>query len=77
MAAEATGEGFGEVAGGDSTAQVWASSGVSLRKRILTHLASEQHPELADIRVIHKREDVDPAMPRFVTAFLASRLGCS
>jgi 8-oxo-dGTP pyrophosphatase MutT (NUDIX family) len=48
-----------------------------LRKRILTHLASEQHPELADIRVIHKREDVDPAMPRFVTAFLASRLGCS
>jgi 8-oxo-dGTP pyrophosphatase MutT (NUDIX family) len=48
-----------------------------LRDRILAHLASEQHPELADIRVIHKREDVDPAMPRFVAAFLASRLGCS
>jgi hypothetical protein len=36
MAAETTGEGFGEVAGGDSTVQVWASPGVSLRKRILT-----------------------------------------
>jgi 8-oxo-dGTP pyrophosphatase MutT (NUDIX family) len=46
-----------------------------LRKRILMHLASEQHPELADICVIRKREDVDPAMPRFVSAFLVSRLG--
>jgi hypothetical protein len=36
MAAEATGEGFGETAGGDSTALEWASPGVSLRKRILT-----------------------------------------
>ncbi len=37
MAAEATGaEGFGEAAGGDSTALEWASPGVSLRKRILT-----------------------------------------
>jgi len=48
-----------------------------LRDRILAHLASAQHPELADIRVIRKRQDVDPAMPRFVAAFLASRLGCS
>jgi len=46
-----------------------------LRKRILMHLACERHPELADIRVIHKREDIDPAMPRFVSAFLVSRVG--
>jgi hypothetical protein len=36
MAAETTGEDFGEVAGGDSTGQEWTSPGVSLRKRILT-----------------------------------------
>jgi 8-oxo-dGTP pyrophosphatase MutT (NUDIX family) len=52
-------------------------SSAVLRERILVHIASEQHPELADIRVIRKREDADPAMPRFVTTFLASRLGCS
>jgi hypothetical protein len=36
MAVEATGEGFGDETGGDSTALEWASPGVSLRKRILT-----------------------------------------
>ena len=50
-------------------------SSAALRERILTHLAREQHPELADIRIIRKHKDLDPAMPRFVTAFLASRLG--
>ena len=47
----------------------------ALRKRILTHLTSEQDPELADIYIVRKRADFDTAMPRFVTAFLASRLG--
>jgi 8-oxo-dGTP pyrophosphatase MutT (NUDIX family) len=46
----------------------------ALRDRILAHLASEQHPELADIRIVGNPTDIDPAMPRFVTAFLASRL---
>jgi 8-oxo-dGTP pyrophosphatase MutT (NUDIX family) len=50
---------------------------VALRKRVMLHLASEQQPELADIRIIRKRDDLDPAMPRFVTAFLESRLGSS
>jgi 8-oxo-dGTP pyrophosphatase MutT (NUDIX family) len=50
---------------------------VALRKRVMLHLASEQHPELADIRIIRKHKDLDPAMPRFVTAFLESRLGSS
>jgi len=48
-----------------------------LRGRILMHLAAEQHPELIDIRIIRKLADIDPAMPRFVAAFLASRLACS
>jgi len=46
-----------------------------LRKRVLVHLASDQDPELADIRVIRNCEDLDPAMPRFVSTFLVSRLG--
>jgi 8-oxo-dGTP pyrophosphatase MutT (NUDIX family) len=50
---------------------------VALRKRVLLHLASEQRPELADVRIIRNHKDLDPAMPRFVTAFLESRLGSS
>jgi 8-oxo-dGTP pyrophosphatase MutT (NUDIX family) len=47
----------------------------AMRGRILAHIASDRHPELVDIRVVRGRADLDPAMPRFVTAFLASRLG--
>ena len=47
----------------------------ALRKRVLTHLASERHPELTDIRIIRESGDLDSAMPRFVSAFLESRLG--
>jgi 8-oxo-dGTP pyrophosphatase MutT (NUDIX family) len=46
----------------------------ALRKRILTYLAHERHPELADIRIVRERRDLDFTMPGFVTAFLASRL---
>ena len=45
-----------------------------LRGRMLAHLASEKHPELSDIRVVRSRGEIDGAMPRFVAAFLASRL---
>jgi len=45
-----------------------------LRKRMLAHLASERNPELADIRIVRGPGDIDPAMPPFVMAFLASRL---
>ena len=45
----------------------------ALRARILAHLARERQPELADIRVVRNVADFDPAMPRFVTAFLAQR----
>ena len=37
------------------------------------HLARERQPELADIRIVRGAADFDPAMPRFVTAFLAQR----
>ena len=42
-----------------------------LRARILAHLAREKQPELSDIRIVRAQTDFDPAMPRFVTAFLA------
>jgi len=45
----------------------------ALRERVLAHIASERHPELSGIRIVGKLADIDPAMPRFVTAFLASR----
>jgi 8-oxo-dGTP pyrophosphatase MutT (NUDIX family) len=45
-------------------------SAESLRRRMLANLAREQQPELSDIRIIRGTADFDPAMPRFVTAFL-------
>ena len=48
-------------------------SAAALRQRALDHLARERQPELADIRIVRGPADVDPAMPRFVTAFLARR----
>lgn len=45
-------------------------SAEALRARMLAHLASEDEPELADIRIVRGPADFDPAMPRFVTAFL-------
>jgi 8-oxo-dGTP pyrophosphatase MutT (NUDIX family) len=48
-------------------------SAEALRARVLDHLARERQPELADIRIVRGPADSDPAMPRFVTAFLAQR----
>ena len=42
-----------------------------LRVRALDHIARERQPELCDIRIVRGTQDFDPAMPRFVTAFLA------
>jgi hypothetical protein len=41
-----------------------------LQERILAQIAGDQHPELADIRVVRGPADFDPMMPPFVTAFL-------
>ncbi len=45
----------------------------ALRARILAYLARERRPELSDIRIVRGAADFDPAMPRFVTTFLAQR----
>jgi len=42
----------------------------ALRARIVTHLAGEAVPELADIRIVRGPADLDPRMPPFTTAFL-------
>jgi pyridoxine kinase len=44
-----------------------------LHARILAFLAREKAPELSDIRIVYGAGDFDPAMSRFVTAFLAAR----
>jgi 8-oxo-dGTP pyrophosphatase MutT (NUDIX family) len=44
-----------------------------LRQRILAHLAREQRPELADIRIARGPADYDPKMRGFVRSFLADR----
>ena len=44
-----------------------------LRARILERLAHERLPELADIRIVRSSADFEPAMRRFVRAFLAHR----
>jgi 8-oxo-dGTP pyrophosphatase MutT (NUDIX family) len=48
-------------------------SAEAMRSRALDHLARERQPELADVRIVRGPADFDPAMPRFVTAFLAQR----
>jgi hypothetical protein len=48
-------------------------SAKALHARILAFLRREEKPELADIRVVYGPGDFDQAIPRFVTAFLASR----
>jgi 8-oxo-dGTP pyrophosphatase MutT (NUDIX family) len=46
-----------------------------LQERIRAHIAGDQHPELADIRVVRGPADFDPMMPSFVTAFLSHAFG--
>jgi 8-oxo-dGTP pyrophosphatase MutT (NUDIX family) len=42
----------------------------TLRERILAHIAQEEEPELAGIRLVRSPADFDPMMPPYVTAFL-------
>ena len=41
-----------------------------LRRRIVRHIASQQQPELSDIRIVREPADLDDGMPPFVSAFL-------
>jgi 8-oxo-dGTP pyrophosphatase MutT (NUDIX family) len=43
----------------------------ALRERILSNLARERQPELADIVIVRSTADFDPRMPPFVTIFLS------
>jgi 8-oxo-dGTP pyrophosphatase MutT (NUDIX family) len=52
-------------------------SAEALRARMLDHIAREQQPELADIRIVRGPADFDKAMPRFVTAVLTHHFGLS
>jgi 8-oxo-dGTP pyrophosphatase MutT (NUDIX family) len=48
-------------------------SGEALRERIVANLASQSEPELSAIHVVRDARDLNPAMPRFVTAFLEAQ----
>jgi hypothetical protein len=43
----------------------------NLRGRILAHLASEERPELSDIRIVRTQRDLDAGMPDFILAYLS------
>ena len=42
-----------------------------LRARVLNHIARDAKPELADVRLVRSRADLDPMMPPFITAYLS------
>jgi len=42
----------------------------ALRDRIRAFLATQEAPELADVRIVRGPADFDPMMPPFVTTFL-------
>jgi len=44
--------------------------GEALRRRIESNLASQRSPELSAIHIVRGTQDLNAAMPRFVTAFL-------
>jgi 8-oxo-dGTP pyrophosphatase MutT (NUDIX family) len=46
-----------------------------LQERMRTHIAGDEHPELADIRIVRGPADFDSMMPPFVIAFLAHAFG--
>jgi len=46
-----------------------------LAARVREHLSRERNPELSDIRIVRSPRDFTPAMPTFVTAFLARHFG--
>ena len=45
-------------------------SAVELRDRIRRHIAADKHPELADMRIVRSRADIDTRMPPSVVAYL-------
>jgi 8-oxo-dGTP pyrophosphatase MutT (NUDIX family) len=50
------------------------ATALDLQRRMREHIAQEQNPELADVRIVRGPADFDPMMPSFVTAFLSHAL---
>ena len=48
--------------------------GEAQRGRIQTNLALQRQPELSAIHLVRGASDLNPAMPRFVTAFIEAQL---
>lgn len=44
-----------------------------LAARVMDHIRGEQRPEFVGVRLVRSPADFDPAIPRFVTAFLTHR----
>lgn len=53
------------------------SPAATIRTRILAHMARETEPELAAIHIVREPEEIAPAMPDFVAAFLAAQFRAS
>jgi 8-oxo-dGTP pyrophosphatase MutT (NUDIX family) len=49
-------------------------SAETLRGRIMRYLAEQKEPEFSDIRIVRGAADFDPAMPRFLVAYLEKAL---
>jgi 8-oxo-dGTP pyrophosphatase MutT (NUDIX family) len=49
-------------------------AGEALRERIEANLARQRQPELSAIHLVRGVDDLTPAMPRFVTAFIEAHL---
>jgi hypothetical protein len=47
------------------------ATAADLRARVRGHIAREAKPELADVRFVRGRADLDPMMPPFITAYLS------
>jgi 8-oxo-dGTP pyrophosphatase MutT (NUDIX family) len=66
--------GFSFVRDGNSVALVkrlrTRQNAHDLRGRIMKHIESEERPEFVDIRILRSAADFEPAMPRYITAFL-------
>ena len=52
-----------------------SQTGEVLAGRMRGYLSRENNPELSDICIVRSPRDFTPAMPRFVTTFLARRFG--
>jgi hypothetical protein len=46
-----------------------------LRARIMRNIARQERPELVDIHIVRSTDELDPALPRFMTLFLEHAFG--